>query len=124
MIILINESLLNKWIDFLKRPFTLTYIYINLTSETVKQHLYINIILCPVASPTQQIPAQSNKAQSSPFGIGSSHSYQADPSSYSPLSSPATSSPSGNAYSNLANRSTAFGKTCLFMTIKALQINE
>ncbi|XP_067257170.1 aryl hydrocarbon receptor nuclear translocator 2 isoform X1 [Chanodichthys erythropterus] len=56
----------------------------------------------------QQIPAQSNKAQSSPFGIGSSHSYQADPSSYSPLSSPATSSPSGNAYSNLANRSTAF----------------
>uniref|UniRef100_A0A673GMZ2 Aryl hydrocarbon receptor nuclear translocator 2 n=1 Tax=Sinocyclocheilus rhinocerous TaxID=307959 RepID=A0A673GMZ2_9TELE len=52
----------------------------------------------------QQIPAQSSKAQSSPFGIGSSHSYQADPSSYSPLSSPATSSPSGNAYSNLANR--------------------
>uniref|UniRef100_A0AAR2KKJ2 Aryl hydrocarbon receptor nuclear translocator 2 n=1 Tax=Pygocentrus nattereri TaxID=42514 RepID=A0AAR2KKJ2_PYGNA len=59
----------------------------------------------------QQLPAQSNKAQSSPFGIGSSHSYQADPSSYSPLSSPATSSPSGNAYSNLANRNTAFGKT-------------
>ncbi|KAG1971491.1 aryl hydrocarbon receptor nuclear translocator [Pimephales promelas] len=56
----------------------------------------------------QQIQAQSNKAQSSPFGIGSSHSYQADPSSYSPLSSPATSSPSGNAYSNLANRSAAF----------------
>uniref|UniRef100_A0A8C2JBL9 Aryl hydrocarbon receptor nuclear translocator 2 n=1 Tax=Cyprinus carpio TaxID=7962 RepID=A0A8C2JBL9_CYPCA len=52
--------------------------------------------------------SQSNKAQSSPFGIGSSHSYQADPSSYSPLSSPATSSPSGNAYSNLANRSNAF----------------
>ncbi|XDV18650.1 hypothetical protein PO909_024297 [Leuciscus waleckii] len=57
----------------------------------------------------QQIQTQSNKAQSSPFGIGSSHSYQADPSSYSPLSSPATSSPSGNAYSNLANRSAAFG---------------
>ncbi|XP_016410722.1 aryl hydrocarbon receptor nuclear translocator 2 isoform X5 [Sinocyclocheilus rhinocerous] len=56
----------------------------------------------------QQIPAQSSKAQASPFGMGSSHSYQADPSSYSPLSSPATSSPSGNAYSNLANRSTAF----------------
>ncbi|XP_052000392.1 aryl hydrocarbon receptor nuclear translocator 2 isoform X4 [Xyrauchen texanus] len=56
----------------------------------------------------QQIPAQSSKAQSSPFGIGSSHTYQADPSSYSPLSSPATSSPSGNAYSNMANRSTAF----------------
>uniref|UniRef100_A0AAY4EH41 Aryl hydrocarbon receptor nuclear translocator 2 n=1 Tax=Denticeps clupeoides TaxID=299321 RepID=A0AAY4EH41_9TELE len=52
----------------------------------------------------QQLPSQSSKAQSSPFGIGSSHSYQADPSSYSPLSSPATSSPSGNAYSNLANR--------------------
>ncbi|XP_048039609.1 aryl hydrocarbon receptor nuclear translocator 2 isoform X3 [Megalobrama amblycephala] len=62
----------------------------------------------PPFSGQQQIPAQSNKAQSSPFGIGSSHSYQADPSSYSPLSSPATSSPSGNAYSNLANRSTAF----------------
>uniref|UniRef100_A0A673L7L0 Aryl hydrocarbon receptor nuclear translocator 2 n=1 Tax=Sinocyclocheilus rhinocerous TaxID=307959 RepID=A0A673L7L0_9TELE len=54
--------------------------------------------------PGQQIPAQSSKAQASPFGMGSSHSYQADPSSYSPLSSPATSSPSGNAYSNLANR--------------------
>uniref|UniRef100_A0A674ENA1 Aryl-hydrocarbon receptor nuclear translocator 2 n=1 Tax=Salmo trutta TaxID=8032 RepID=A0A674ENA1_SALTR len=51
---------------------------------------------------------QSTKAQSSPFGIGSGHSYQGDPSSYSPLSSPATSSPSGNAYSGLANRSTAF----------------
>ncbi|KTF86970.1 hypothetical protein cypCar_00038905, partial [Cyprinus carpio] len=62
----------------------------------------------PPFSSQQQIPAQSNKAQSSPFGIGSSHSYQADPSSYSPLSSPATSSPSGNAYSNLANRSNAF----------------
>uniref|UniRef100_A0A8C5ACY5 Aryl-hydrocarbon receptor nuclear translocator 2 n=2 Tax=Gadus morhua TaxID=8049 RepID=A0A8C5ACY5_GADMO len=51
---------------------------------------------------------QTNKAQSSPFGIGSGHSYQADPASYSPLSSPATSSPSGNAYSGLTNRSTAF----------------
>ncbi|KAF6736810.1 Aryl hydrocarbon receptor nuclear translocator 2 [Oryzias melastigma] len=51
---------------------------------------------------------QSSKAQSSPFGIGSSHSYQTDPASYSPLSSPATSSPSGNAYSGLTNRSTAF----------------
>uniref|UniRef100_A0A8C1X2L4 Aryl hydrocarbon receptor nuclear translocator 2 n=1 Tax=Cyprinus carpio TaxID=7962 RepID=A0A8C1X2L4_CYPCA len=71
--------------------------------------LHINIIMTPVVPPQQQIPAQSNKAQSSPFGIGSSHSYQADPSSYSPLSSPATSSPSGNAYSNLANRSNAFG---------------
>ncbi|CAG5850857.1 aryl hydrocarbon receptor nuclear translocator 2 [Menidia menidia] len=51
---------------------------------------------------------QSNKAQSSPFGIGSGHSYQTDPASYSPLSSPATSSPSGNAYSGLTSRSTAF----------------
>uniref|UniRef100_A0A7N9APL3 Aryl hydrocarbon receptor nuclear translocator 2 n=1 Tax=Mastacembelus armatus TaxID=205130 RepID=A0A7N9APL3_9TELE len=47
---------------------------------------------------------QSSKAQSSPFGIGSGHSYQTDPASYSPLSSPATSSPSGNAYSGLTNR--------------------
>uniref|UniRef100_A0A3Q4G1M6 Aryl-hydrocarbon receptor nuclear translocator 2 n=1 Tax=Neolamprologus brichardi TaxID=32507 RepID=A0A3Q4G1M6_NEOBR len=52
---------------------------------------------------------KSSKAQSSPFGIGSGHSYQTDPASYSPLSSPATSSPSGNAYSGLTNRSTAFG---------------
>ncbi|XP_076003104.1 aryl hydrocarbon receptor nuclear translocator 2 [Genypterus blacodes] len=51
---------------------------------------------------------QSSKAQSSPFAIGSGHSYQTDPASYSPLSSPATSSPSGNAYSGLTNRSTAF----------------
>uniref|UniRef100_A0A8C9RYG2 Aryl hydrocarbon receptor nuclear translocator 2 n=1 Tax=Scleropages formosus TaxID=113540 RepID=A0A8C9RYG2_SCLFO len=58
----------------------------------------------------QQIASQSGKAQSSPFGIGSGHSYPADPSSYSPLSSPSTSSPSGNAYSNLANRSTAFAE--------------
>ncbi|XP_064192679.1 aryl hydrocarbon receptor nuclear translocator 2 isoform X2 [Anguilla rostrata] len=58
----------------------------------------------------QQIASQSGKAQSSPFGIGSSHSYPADPSSYSPLSSPATSSPSGNAYSNLANRGAAFAE--------------
>uniref|UniRef100_A0A667WYP7 Aryl hydrocarbon receptor nuclear translocator 2 n=1 Tax=Myripristis murdjan TaxID=586833 RepID=A0A667WYP7_9TELE len=54
---------------------------------------------------------QSSKTQSSPFGIGSGHSYQADPASYSPLSSPATSSPSGNAYSGLTNRSTAFGES-------------
>nr|XP_057934295.1 aryl hydrocarbon receptor nuclear translocator 2 isoform X2 [Doryrhamphus excisus] len=51
---------------------------------------------------------QSSKAQSSPFGIGAGHSYQTDAASYSPLSSPATSSPSGNAYSGLTNRSTAF----------------
>uniref|UniRef100_H0X577 Aryl hydrocarbon receptor nuclear translocator 2 n=1 Tax=Otolemur garnettii TaxID=30611 RepID=H0X577_OTOGA len=58
--------------------------------------------------PGQQIPSQSSKTQSSPFGIGTSHSYPADPSSYSPLSSPATSSPSGNAYSSLANRTPGF----------------
>ncbi|XP_013882860.1 aryl hydrocarbon receptor nuclear translocator 2 isoform X2 [Austrofundulus limnaeus] len=51
---------------------------------------------------------QPSKTQSSPFGIGSGHNYQTDPASYSPLSSPATSSPSGNAYSGLTNRSTAF----------------
>ncbi|CAL9701309.1 unnamed protein product [Knipowitschia caucasica] len=51
---------------------------------------------------------QSSKAQSSPFGISSGHSYQTDPASYSPLSSPATSSPSGNAYTGLTNRTTAF----------------
>ncbi|TSK53829.1 Aryl hydrocarbon receptor nuclear translocator 2 [Bagarius yarrelli] len=62
----------------------------------------------PPFSGQQQLPAQTSKAQSSPFAIGSSHSYQADPSSYSPLSSPATSSPSGNAYSSLTNRGTAF----------------
>uniref|UniRef100_G3WIA9 Aryl hydrocarbon receptor nuclear translocator 2 n=1 Tax=Sarcophilus harrisii TaxID=9305 RepID=G3WIA9_SARHA len=59
--------------------------------------------------PGQQIPSQSSKTQSSPFGIGTSHTYPADPSSYSPLSSPATSSPSGNAYSSLANRTSGFG---------------
>lgn len=62
----------------------------------------------PPFSGQQQIPAPSSKAQSSPFTIGSSHSYQTDPSSYSPLSSPSTSSPSGNAYSNLSSRNTAF----------------
>ncbi|KAF5927342.1 hypothetical protein HPG69_017819 [Diceros bicornis minor] len=59
--------------------------------------------------PGQQIPSQSSKTQS-PFGIGTSHTYPADPSSYSPLSSPATSSPSGNAYSGLANRTPGFGR--------------
>nr|XP_005989658.1 PREDICTED: aryl hydrocarbon receptor nuclear translocator 2 isoform X2 [Latimeria chalumnae] len=59
----------------------------------------------------QQIPSQSAKAQSSPFAIGTSHTYPADPASYSPLSSPATSSPSGNAYSSLANRNTAFAES-------------
>uniref|UniRef100_A0A8D3C4U5 Aryl hydrocarbon receptor nuclear translocator 2 n=1 Tax=Scophthalmus maximus TaxID=52904 RepID=A0A8D3C4U5_SCOMX len=57
-----------------------------------------------------QVTHSRTKAQSSPFGIGSGHSYQTDPASYSPLSSPATSSPSGNAYSGLTNRSTAFGE--------------
>lgn len=56
------------------------------------------------------MPSQSSKTQTSPFGIGTSHTYPADPSSYSPLSSPATSSPSGNAYSSLANRTPGFGR--------------
>ncbi|XP_026532911.1 aryl hydrocarbon receptor nuclear translocator 2 [Notechis scutatus] len=59
----------------------------------------------------QQIPSQASKAQSSPFAIGSSHTYPADPASFSPLSSPATSSPSGNAYSSLANRTTGFAES-------------
>ncbi|XP_032247947.1 aryl hydrocarbon receptor nuclear translocator 2 isoform X2 [Phoca vitulina] len=61
--------------------------------------------------PGQPIPSQSGKTQSSPFGIGTSHTYPADPSSYSPLSSPATSSPSGNAYSSLANRTPGFAES-------------
>ncbi|KAK9394036.1 aryl hydrocarbon receptor nuclear translocator 2 [Crotalus adamanteus] len=61
--------------------------------------------------PGQQIPSQASKAQSSPFAIGSSHTYSADPASFSPLSSPATSSPSGNAYSSLANRTTGFAES-------------
>nr|KAF6409014.1 aryl hydrocarbon receptor nuclear translocator 2 [Rousettus aegyptiacus] len=56
-------------------------------------------------------PGQSSKTQSAPFGIGTSHSYPADPSSYSPLSSPATSSPSGNAYSSLASRTPGFAES-------------
>uniref|UniRef100_A0A8C9S687 Aryl hydrocarbon receptor nuclear translocator 2 n=1 Tax=Scleropages formosus TaxID=113540 RepID=A0A8C9S687_SCLFO len=54
---------------------------------------------------------QSGKAQSSPFDIGSSHSYTADPSPYSPLSSPATSSPSGNSYSGLSSRAPPFAES-------------
>uniref|UniRef100_A0A665TIW3 Aryl hydrocarbon receptor nuclear translocator 2 n=1 Tax=Echeneis naucrates TaxID=173247 RepID=A0A665TIW3_ECHNA len=69
--------------------------------------LFISITL-PRVCLTSICSLQSSKAQSSPFGIGSGHSYQTDPASYSPLSSPATSSPSGNAYSGLTNRSTAF----------------
>ncbi|XP_024905886.1 aryl hydrocarbon receptor nuclear translocator 2 isoform X7 [Pteropus alecto] len=61
--------------------------------------------------PGQQIPSQSSKTQSTPFGIGTSHTYPADPSSYSPLSSPATSSPSGNAYSSLASRTPGFAES-------------
>ncbi|CAJ0938636.1 unnamed protein product [Ranitomeya imitator] len=59
----------------------------------------------------QQISTQSGKAQTSPFGIGTSHTYTSDPSTYSPLSSPATSSPSGNAYSGLGGRNAAFTET-------------
>ncbi|XP_055479179.1 aryl hydrocarbon receptor nuclear translocator 2 isoform X3 [Psammomys obesus] len=56
-------------------------------------------------------PGQPSKTQSSAFGIGSSHPYPADPSSYSPLSSPAASSPSGNAYPSLANRTPGFAES-------------
>ncbi|XP_075714274.1 aryl hydrocarbon receptor nuclear translocator 2 isoform X4 [Rhinoderma darwinii] len=59
----------------------------------------------------QQITTQSGKAQTSPFGIGTSHTYTSDQSTYSPLSSPATSSPSGNAYSSLGGRNAAFTET-------------
>ncbi|XP_078237261.1 aryl hydrocarbon receptor nuclear translocator 2 isoform X4 [Pogona vitticeps] len=61
--------------------------------------------------PGQQIPSQSGKTQSSPFAIGTSHSYPTDPASYSPLASPTTSSPSGNAYSSLANRTSGFAES-------------
>ncbi|XP_076984633.1 aryl hydrocarbon receptor nuclear translocator 2 isoform X3 [Tamandua tetradactyla] len=61
--------------------------------------------------PGQQIPSQPGKSQSSPFGVGTGHSYPADPASYSPLSSPATSSPSGNAYSALASRTPGFAES-------------
>uniref|UniRef100_A0A8C3G3D8 Aryl hydrocarbon receptor nuclear translocator 2 n=1 Tax=Cyclopterus lumpus TaxID=8103 RepID=A0A8C3G3D8_CYCLU len=81
-----------------------------------------NVFVCAAGDKKMMVPSstagghsvcalQSSKAQSSPFGIGSGHSYQPDPASYSPLSSPATSSPSGNAYSGLTNRSTAFGES-------------
>ncbi|XP_026640230.1 aryl hydrocarbon receptor nuclear translocator 2 [Microtus ochrogaster] len=56
-------------------------------------------------------PGQPSKTQSSAFGIGSGHPYPADPSSYSPLSSPAASSPSGNAYPSLANRTPGFAES-------------
>ncbi len=60
MIVLIKESLLNKGINYLKRPFALTCIYSNWTNETalrpVKQHLYISIILSPVSSPHSRFP--------------------------------------------------------------------
>nr|XP_033776463.1 aryl hydrocarbon receptor nuclear translocator 2 isoform X1 [Geotrypetes seraphini] len=59
----------------------------------------------------QQIPSQSGKAQSSPFNIGSSHNYSADPSTYSPLSSSTTSSPNNTAYSNLGNRNAGFAES-------------
>uniref|UniRef100_A0A8C9TG24 Aryl hydrocarbon receptor nuclear translocator 2 n=1 Tax=Scleropages formosus TaxID=113540 RepID=A0A8C9TG24_SCLFO len=60
---------------------------------------------------TQVSTENSGKAQSSPFDIGSSHSYTADPSPYSPLSSPATSSPSGNSYSGLSSRAPPFAES-------------
>ncbi|XP_060035562.1 aryl hydrocarbon receptor nuclear translocator 2 isoform X2 [Erinaceus europaeus] len=54
-----------------------------------------------------QLPSQTSKTQAAAFGLGTSHSYPADPA-YSPLSSPATSSPSGSAYSSLASRTPGF----------------
>uniref|UniRef100_A0A8C9W0X0 Aryl hydrocarbon receptor nuclear translocator 2 n=1 Tax=Scleropages formosus TaxID=113540 RepID=A0A8C9W0X0_SCLFO len=54
---------------------------------------------------------QVSTENSSPFDIGSSHSYTADPSPYSPLSSPATSSPSGNSYSGLSSRAPPFAES-------------
>uniref|UniRef100_A0A8C2ZTB0 Aryl hydrocarbon receptor nuclear translocator 2 n=1 Tax=Cyclopterus lumpus TaxID=8103 RepID=A0A8C2ZTB0_CYCLU len=80
------------------------------TSSFTFQNPYsdeIEYIICTNTNVNSVCALQSSKAQSSPFGIGSGHSYQPDPASYSPLSSPATSSPSGNAYSGLTNRSTS-----------------
>ncbi|GCC34590.1 hypothetical protein chiPu_0013065 [Chiloscyllium punctatum] len=62
--------------------------------------------------PGQQVTSQSSKAQSPPFAIGSSHTFPADPSTFSPLSSPvSTSSPGGPSYTSLANRSTGFAES-------------
>uniref|UniRef100_A0A8C3U4Y9 Aryl hydrocarbon receptor nuclear translocator 2 n=1 Tax=Catharus ustulatus TaxID=91951 RepID=A0A8C3U4Y9_CATUS len=85
-----------------QNPYSDEIEYIICTNTNVKYVLFWVL--------SSQIPSQSGKAQSSPFGIGTSHTYPADPSSYSPLSSPATSSPSGNAYSSLANRSAGFAE--------------
>uniref|UniRef100_A0A8D0AEK5 Aryl hydrocarbon receptor nuclear translocator 2 n=1 Tax=Sander lucioperca TaxID=283035 RepID=A0A8D0AEK5_SANLU len=76
--------------------------YTGISGCTTHTHTHTHTHITSICAP------QPSKAQSSPFGIGSGHSYQTDPASYSPLSSPATSSPSGNAYSGLTNRSTAF----------------
>uniref|UniRef100_A0A7N6F6D7 Aryl hydrocarbon receptor nuclear translocator 2 n=1 Tax=Anabas testudineus TaxID=64144 RepID=A0A7N6F6D7_ANATE len=89
---------------------------LHIHTHTHKHTLAHTLYICPesvgfsfvfvfITCPVYLIFAlQSSKTQSSPFGIGSGHSYQTDPASYSPLSSPATSSPSGNAYSGLTNR--------------------
>ncbi|GCB65277.1 hypothetical protein scyTo_0007682 [Scyliorhinus torazame] len=62
--------------------------------------------------PGQQVASQSGKAQSPPFAMGSSHTFPADPSTFSPLSSPvSTSSPGGPSYTSLANRSTGFAES-------------
>uniref|UniRef100_UPI00398F1268 aryl hydrocarbon receptor nuclear translocator-like isoform X2 n=1 Tax=Pristiophorus japonicus TaxID=55135 RepID=UPI00398F1268 len=55
--------------------------------------------------PTQQMPAQRAKTQSPPFGMG------ANPASFSPLASPATTASAGGvAYPTLANRTAAFAE--------------
>ncbi|XP_032906379.1 aryl hydrocarbon receptor nuclear translocator 2 isoform X2 [Amblyraja radiata] len=60
----------------------------------------------------QQVASQSSKGQSPPFAMGSSHSFPADPATFSPLSSPvSTSSPGGPSYTSLANRSTNFAES-------------
>nr|XP_033779701.1 aryl hydrocarbon receptor nuclear translocator isoform X2 [Geotrypetes seraphini] len=54
---------------------------------------------------TQQVTSQAAKTQSPPFGMGN---FQANPSSFSPMSAPASASPNGPTYPNLSNRSSSF----------------
>ncbi|XP_042199985.1 aryl hydrocarbon receptor nuclear translocator 2 isoform X3 [Callorhinchus milii] len=62
--------------------------------------------------PGQQVPSQSGKTQSPTFAMGSSHTFPADPSTFSPLSSPvSTSSPGGPSYTSLGNRAASFGES-------------
>ncbi|XP_030043731.1 aryl hydrocarbon receptor nuclear translocator isoform X3 [Microcaecilia unicolor] len=55
---------------------------------------------------TQQVTSQAAKTQSPSFGMGN---FQANPSSFSPMSTPASaSSPNGHTYPNLNNRTSNF----------------